>query len=311
MKEKIDCYQIITDRIIGLLESGVVPWRKPWKTNGGFPRNLISGKAYRGVNIWLLHAMNYESPLWLTYKQAAELGGNVKRGEKACPVVFWKKWEKENKQTGEKEFFPLMRFYYVFNVAQCENIPADRLPAVPETTPDALPAAFDVSLAESIVTGYKNPPAVKHGMAKAYYSPGGDYVGMPDNGKFVSPGYYYATLFHELAHSTGHVSRLNRPGIMDNAGMGSPAYAREELTAEMTSAFLCGAAGIADTGGLIENSAAYVASWLQALRNDKKLVVQAAGLAQRASDYILNVTHEAPSGTDSAVVAESTETVNA
>lgn len=309
--EKQDCYEIITDRIIGLLEQGVVPWQKPWKSCGGMPYNLVSKKPYRGMNVWLLHSLNYEQPAFLTYKQAQELGGNVKRGEKACPIVFWRTFDKVDSK-GDKQTIPMMRFYYVFNVAQCENIPADKLPAL--EGPDKLPVAFNVADAENIVTGFKNAPAVKHGMERTCYHPGGDWVDMPDNSRFKSIGHYYAILFHELAHSTGHVSRLNRKGNTGSEGawgsFGSAAYAREELCAEMASAFLCGVAGIADTGGLLENAAAYVANWLTALRNDKKLVVQAAGLAQRASDYILNVVHEKQSETQTAPV-EATETVNA
>ena len=115
-------YENITQRIVDLLETGTVPWHKPWTSKAAFPRNFVTKKAYRGVNVLLLHAMAYESPFWLTYKQAAELGGNVRKGEKACPVVFWKQLELEDKETGELEKIPMLRFYFVFNLSQCENI---------------------------------------------------------------------------------------------------------------------------------------------------------------------------------------------
>ena len=120
-------YDQITERIMAMLETGTVPWRKPWQAKAGFPRNLVSGKPYRGINVFLLHALSYESPFWLTFKQAQELGGSVRKGEKACPVVFWKQLEVEDKKTGEVEKIPLLRFFYVFNVSQCDglkNIPA-------------------------------------------------------------------------------------------------------------------------------------------------------------------------------------------
>jgi antirestriction protein ArdC len=287
--DKKDCYEIITERIMDLLNQGEIPWRKPWKSNLGFPRNLISGKPYRGVNVFLLHSLHYESPFFLTFKQALDLGGNVRKGEKACPVVFWKKWDKLNAD-GSKESIPMMRFYYVFNVAQCENIPAEKLPVVADV--ETVADDCDYSRAGQIWQEMPNKPQLKHGMAKAYYSPAGDYIGMPDETRFATRGHYYATLFHEATHATGHATRLDRRQPDENINYGSADYSKEELCAEMGSAFLCGMAGIGDTSGLIENSAAYIANWLHALRNDKRLVVQAAGLAQRAADYILNVKHE-------------------
>lgn len=307
--DRADCYEIVTQRIIDLLNTGTVPWQKPWKSNGGLPKNLVSGKQYRGMNTFLLHAMNYESPNWVTFKQALDLGGNVRKGEKACPIIFWKRWEKIDKSTGEKSHIPMMRFYYVFNVAQCDGlqnlfgdtVTGDTAPQIPAET------SGDFSKAENLVMNYASGPAIKHGMSKAYYSPGGDYVGMPDNSKFTSIGHYYATLFHELTHSTGHVSRLARAGVTDPAArFGNALYSKEELVAEMGSAFLCGLAGIGETGGLIDNAAAYVAGWLKALRDDKKLVIQAAGLAQKAVDHICGTTYEETETTAPSVPAETT-----
>lgn len=290
-----------------LLNRGEIPWRKPWKTNGGMPRNLISGKPYRGVNVFLLHSMHYESPFWLTFKQALDLGGNVRKGEKACPVIFWRTFDKLDADTGKTDKIPMMRLYYCFNVAQCENIPADKLPTLPdaETTPDAT----DYAHAGQIWQEYPNAPTLKHGMAKAYYSPGGDYIGMPDSARFATMGHYYATLFHEAIHSTGHASRLARRKDDEDRAYGSADYSKEELTAEMGAAFLCGMAGIGETGGLIENSAAYIQNWLQALRNDKRLIVQAAGLAQRAADHILNTKFDSAESLPAEIVT-TTQTVN-
>src|ERR1035441_5576769 len=128
----IQSYERITERIVTLLEQGTVPWHKPWKVNTGLPRNLISKKPYRGINVFLLMAMSYESPHWLTFRQAIQLGGNVKKGEKACPVVFWKKMEIEDKKSGEPQKKPLLRLYHVFNAAQCEGLKASWKGHVPE-----------------------------------------------------------------------------------------------------------------------------------------------------------------------------------
>jgi len=270
-------YENITQRIIDLLETGNVPWHKPWTAKAAFPRNYVTKKAYRGVNVLLLHAMAYESPFWMTYKQAAELGGNVRKGEKACPVVFWKQLELEDKETGELEKIPMLRFYFVFNLSQCENIKdIANAPQVQTTTTEAA----------EIVEQMPQRPAIKHGMRKAFYSPGEDYIGLPDAKNFESEAAYYSVLFHEMIHSTGHTSRLNRPTLTTKAGFGASDYCREELIAELGASFLCGQASIT-TPSLIENSAAYLRGWLEALKNDKTLIVQAAAQAQRATDFIL------------------------
>ena len=279
-------YDQITERIIALLEKGTVPWRKPWKAQTGLPRNLVTKKLYRGINVLLLHAMHYESPYWLTFRQALELGGHVRKGEKACPVVFWKQLEREDKQTGEKEKIPMMRFYYVFNVAQCDGLKTLSAPAgeTPLTAP---------SKPEEIIAAIPHRPEIKHGMAKAFYSPSADVVAMPNRASFEKDAGYFATLFHELVHATGHSSRLNRPTLTESAGFGSNPYCKEELIAEMGAAFLCGQAGISES--ILDNSAAYVQNWLAQLKDDKKLIVQAAAQAQKAADFILGVKHEEPS----------------
>jgi len=270
-------YEQITDRIIAMLEKGTVPWRKPWNVQTGLPRNLVTKKAYRGINTFLLHAMSYESTYWLTFRQAQELGGTVKKGEKACPVIFWRQLEVEDKESHEIEKIPMLRFYFVFNVAQCQG-----LKNIPATV--ATPATVSTT-AEEIVALMPKRPEIKHGLAKAFYSPSADIVAMPDRARFDTEAGYFATLFHELTHASGHKSRLNRQTLTESAGFGSNPYCREELIAEMGAAFLCGQAGIAEN--ILENSAAYVQNWLEQLQNDKKLIVQAAAQAQKAADFIL------------------------
>jgi len=275
-------YEQITERIIALLAQGTVPWQKPWKVNTGLPRNLVSKKPYRGINVFLLMAMSYESPHWLTFRQAIQLGGNVKKGEKACPVVFWKRMETEDKESGEPQKKPLLRLYHVFNAAQCEGL---------KDAPEEIP--MPVTKPAEIVAKMPQPPVVKHGMAKAFYSPTDDCIGMPEPERFESEASYFAALFHELVHATGHETRLNRATLTEKAGFGSNPYCKEELIAEMGAAFLCGQAEIAER--TIDNSAAYLNGWLEQLRNDKTLIVQAAAQAQKAADFILgngNSTHE-------------------
>lgn len=281
-----DVYAIITERIINLLKQGVVPWHKPWQGGERMPRNLISGKEYRGVNVFLLHAMSYQSPFWLTFKQAGELGGSVRKGEKACPVVFWKWLDAQDVDTGKTKRVPFLRYYSVFNASQCDGLDQSKIASPEPTTREFTP----IQEAERIVANMPQKPEIKHGLAKAFYSPSEDYVGMPSPEQFKSGEDYYSVLFHELTHSTGHESRINRKGIGGSSGawssFGSQSYSKEELVAEMGSAFLCGKAGIVER--TIDNSAAYIHSWLDRLQDDVRLVVQAAAQAQKAADFILD-----------------------
>jgi antirestriction protein ArdC len=275
----IKAYERITERIVALLSQGTVPWHKPWQVKTGLPRNLVTQKPYRGINVFLLMAMSYESPHWLTFRQAIQLGGNVKKGEKACPVVFWKRMEIEDKESGEPQKKPLLRLYHVFNVAQCDGFKA--APAVEN-------GSFGSAKPAEIVAKMPQPPVIKHGMVEAFYSPSDDCVRMPVRERFSGETGYYATLFHELVHSTGHEKRLNRASITERNGYGSDPYCKEELVAELGSAFLCGYADIVDR--TIDNSAAYLEGWLKQLQSDRTLIVSAAAQAQKAADFILGRT---------------------
>lgn len=280
-----DVYSIITERIVHLLDQGVVPWQKPWQSGEQMPQNLVSRKPYRGVNVFLLHAMSYGSPFWVTFKQAQELGGTVKRGEKACPVVFWK-WLEVEDEHRKKQRVPFLRYYSVFNVVQCDGITT---PSIDGPKREHNP----IESAEQIVAAMPKRPAIQHGGARACYWPSFDRVDLPKAETFRTAQDFYNVLFHELTHATGHDSRLKRKGVSGSDGewsaFGSTPYAREELVAEMGAAFLCGQAGIVER--TIENSASYVASWLERLRHDVRLVVTAAAQAQKAADFILGVQH--------------------
>jgi antirestriction protein ArdC len=279
---KKDVYQIVTDQIISQLEAGTVPWRKPWKAeNGGNPANFISRKPYRGVNWFMLTFSPYASPYWLTFKQAQSLGGCVRKGEKGTPIVFWN-WvdsKTEKRADGTPKKVPFLKYFTVFNVEQCDglDIPTWSAPSA-EFNP--------IEEAEKIVAGMPKAPRISHGGARAFYRPSDDSVTMPPRESFDTEGNYYSVLFHELTHATGHESRLNRKGVVELAAFGDETYAKEELIAEMGAAFLCAESGIENT---IDTSAAYIAAWLKALKNDAKLVVQAAAQAQKAADFILGV----------------------
>jgi antirestriction protein ArdC len=278
-------YDLITARVVSLLEAGVAPWRKPWGGARLWPRNLVSGHHYRGINVFLLACSGYSSPFWLTYKQAQAMGGHVRKGEKASPIVFWTKLQKADRETGETIELPLLRYYSGFNVAQCEGLPENRIPTL---GPVSERPFSPIGECERVVNGMPSAPTIRHGFDHACYVPSLDEVRLPNRGQFDSPESYYTTAFHELGHSTGHASRLNRKGIADVAAFGGDTYSREELVAEMTAAFLSGHCGIENA--TIENSASYLAGWLKVLREDSRLVVTAAAQAQKAADFILGKT---------------------
>jgi antirestriction protein ArdC len=283
----VDLYQRVTDQVIAMLEQGVAPWRSPilGKAGSRHPRNLNTGKPYRGVNVFLLAftawVQGYESAYWLTFNQAKERGGSVKKGEKSSMVVFFKPYEVADKETGKPKTIPVLRYYSVFNSNQCENIPAPDAPVFTPTT------FTPIESAEAIVKGYQDPPVIEHGGGQAFYRPSTDTVRIPEPTRFETPETYYGTLLHELSHSTGNSKRLNRELDTDPKPFGSPDYGREELVAEMSAAFLCAHAGIAPV--LIESTAAYISGWLGVLKKDKKLVITAASQAQKAADWILGV----------------------
>lgn len=268
-------YELITQKIIEQLEKGVIPWRKPWVNNGSV--NWVTQKPYRGINSMLLEAGEYA-----TFKQITDAGGKVKKGAKSEMVVFWKMNEYENEE-GETNKIPMLRYYNVFNVAtQVEGMDSKRNEE-----------SFDHDLIESgenVLKQYMDAPELRFAPGRAFYAPGLDYVSVPTMKDYPNPNEYYSVLFHEMVHSTGHKSRLNRTGIIAMAGFGSETYSKEELVAEMGAAMLCGIAKI--DNHTIENSASYIASWLRKLKDDKKMVVQAAGQAQKAADYIQGIAYE-------------------
>jgi antirestriction protein ArdC len=272
-------YEIVTEKIIKQLESGVAPWRKPWTCQT--PANLLTQKEYRGLNVFTLASQGFPSRFWLTFNQATKLGGRIRKGEKSSPVIFWNIGDEQETtaQDGAKETSRpfLLRYYSVFNLSQAEgiDIPASLLQETRTNDP--------IETCEQIVTNMPVPPAFEQS-DKAWYSPSNDVVGMPPRGLFHSSEEYYATEFHELAHSTGHAKRLHRENFDNPVSFGSESYSKEELIAEMTAAMLCGIAGIEQR--ILENSAAYLKTWMARLKSDSRLLVSAASQAQKAADFI-------------------------
>lgn len=280
----MDIYQQVTDRIITLIESGTVPWRKCWSAGSGMPKNLISKKEYRGINVFILSSSSYSSPYWLTYRQATDLGGFVRKGEKSTPVIFWKMLDKHDQDDDSKTTgrVPLLRQYHLFSVEQCENIP---VPPDPEETINPF---SPIEKCEQIIAGYKNRPDIHYGGSRAFYRVSEDRVQMPHEHTFNTSEDFYQVLLHELSHSTGHKSRLARKEVMERNEFGSEDYSSEEICTELSASMLCAVAGISNQ--TIEMSASYINGWLSVLRSDKKAIVVAAARAQAAADHILGKT---------------------
>jgi antirestriction protein ArdC len=280
----MNMYEVVNQRILELLERGTVPWRKTWNAGSSMPKNICSKKEYRGVNVFMLACMPYNSPYWMTYKQCQDKGGLVRKGEKSTPVIFWKwldKTEEGASTTGTPSNgkIPMLRFYNVFNQEQTEGIDAPQANEIVNTfTP--------IESAEQIIVNMPCKPLIQHMGNKAIYNVRTDTVTLPPKHTFESEEEYYATAYHELCHSTMAEQRLNRKASIQVHMFGDESYSKEELVAECGAAFLCGHAGIENA--TIENSAAYIQGWLRALKNDRTMLVHAAALAQKASDFILN-----------------------
>lgn len=271
---------MVTNLIVERLEAGVVPWQMPWKTAGAIPRNLISKKPYRGFNFWYLLSFRFERPYFLTFNQAKEMGGSIRKGAKSHLVVFWKLFEVKQKD-GTTDEVPMLRYYRVFHIDDVEGIPENKIPDNQSHDHDFDP----IAACEELVERWHDSPEIRHGHSQAAYLPALDRVEMPSPRTFFEDEKYYSTLYHELIHSTGHRSRLDRHSKFPDHKFASRSYSQEELIAEMGAAYLCGITGIENK--TIDNSAAYIQSWLKKLKSDNKFVIQAASHAQKAVDYIL------------------------
>jgi antirestriction protein ArdC len=302
-----DLYTTVTNRIVSALEQGTPPWICPWqKDTSSVPRNLVSGKPYRGVNFIMLSieamAATYSDSRWLTFRQANQLGAHVRRGEHGVQIVFYKLHERDGHGSGSantdpagshdtKRVIPLLKSYTVFNASQVEGLP-ERC-QLPPTAPLWQPLdAAEMLLGES-------GAVIQHGGNRAFYRPSDDTIQLPPKEAFSMPSAYYGTALHELCHWTGHSSRLNR--VLGGRHQ-IEAYAYEEMVAEIGAAFLCAHTGLE---ARLEH-ASYVDHWLDALRRDKRLIFVAAGAAQKAADFVLQM-----AGPEGASVDEVTVPVDA
>lgn len=289
-----DLYQQITNKIIGMIEQGVAPWRRTWSTYG-LARNYLTRHIYTGINLILMNNTPHPIPYFMTFKQVKELGGQVRKGTKAEMVIYFNLYYKDcydntldkedayrRRAAGEEiQVLKFIRYYNVFNIADIEGIKFE----IPEI---ASKPNEKIIWCENIIENMAKRPEFKSiDGNRAFYSPRLDFVNMPDIKQFETPEDYYATFFHELTHSTGHASRLAREEIMNPESFGSKPYSREELVAEMGASFLCSSVNI-DYDSIIENNAAYLAGWLKVLKEDSKFIFKAAAEAQKAVDYILN-----------------------
>lgn len=299
---RADLYEAVTRRIIADLEAGRFPWVQPWGSADdpacapGLPRNALTGRSYSGINILILWsagvAQGFPSQRWLTFRQALAAGGNVRKGARGTMVVYADRFTPEAEReraraTGEEaRAIPFLKRFTLFNVAQCEGL---RPGLAPEPLP--LPERRIVPVAEAVIAA--SGVGFRIGGREAFYVSGADYVQVPPQSAFFEPINYYRTALHELTHATGHRTRLDR----DQSGaFGSPAYAREELVAEMGAAFLCASLGIVPT----VRHADYLAGWLDVLRADLRgdptsgargargrAIFRAAAQASRAADWLL------------------------
>ena len=287
-------YEVVTKRIVDAIERGVAPWRAPWKKGpgSGLPRSMSTARPYRGVNVFLLGLQGleagYVSPWWGTYNHVSGLGGQVRRGEKATPVVFWGVKERQDDldEAGRPKRYFVLRYYKVFNAEQADGLPGRFYPKSEEAETSS-PTEAQAQAQEAVERYLAPNPGLSftHARAgRAYYSAREDLVNVPSIAEHVSADEYYSTTFHELAHSSGHPSRLGRPGVGEPHCFADEEYSKEELVAELASAMVQGTVGICST---LEPSAAYLAHWAEALKGDPRLIVAAAAAAQKAADYVL------------------------
>ena len=296
---KPSLYQEVTDRIIRELEQGRVPWVQPWgsaKAGLGLPKNAATGRAYSGINVLILWGavieQGFPAQQWLTFRQALALGGHVMKGERGTTVCYADRFtprselERVAREGGVPDVVPFLKRFTVFNAAQCEGLPEHAIQPAP-----TLPEREIVPQAEGVIATIGADFRI--GGDKAFYDPAGDYIRVPPQPAFFHQIDYYRTCLHELGHWTGHPKRLNR----DLSGsMSSNPYAREELVAEMASAFLCASLGIVPT----VRHADYLGAWLEVLREDARAIFRAASQAGKAADFVLRGCQEAPAQREAA-----------
>jgi len=286
--ERANLYDDVTAKIIAELEAGRLPWVQPWGTAGvaaplAMPRNATTGRAYSGVNVLILWgavvARGFSCQSWLTFRQALSVSGNVRKGERGTTVVYADRFipddeKRRARETGDEvQAVPFLKRFTVFSTDQCENLPADLV-----TAPPPVPEGLIQPEVEALVRA--SGADVRLGGDKAFYAPGPDFIQVPRPDAYFEPINWHRTALHELSHWSGASHRLGRDL---SSGFGSKLYAKEELVAEISAAFLCATLGITPT---VRHSD-YIASWLEALREDNRAIVRAASAASKAAEYLL------------------------
>lgn len=271
-------YEMVTERIIEELEQGIISWEKPWRGRRSGAYNFVTKRSYSLMNQMMLkHRGAYG-----TFKQWTEKGGKIRKGEKSEIVVFWKfQIVEEENEDGEKEEkkIPMLRYYNVFHISQVDGV---------ELKEEELPEVEPIESAEKIKRDYVEREHIRileYATNEAFYSPAGDFIQVPERGQYKNVNEFYSTLFHEMTHSTGHKSRLNR--LEKDAHFGNEVYSKEELVAELGSASIMNMLGL-ETKKTFRNSAAYIQSWIRVFKNDPRFVVSAAGKAEKAVKFILD-----------------------
>jgi antirestriction protein ArdC len=281
-------YEDITNKIIAELEAGRLPWVQPWGSSGvsvplAMPKNASTGRGYSGINVLILWGAvvqhSFPTQSWLTFRQALGLGGNVRKGERGTTLVYADRFvpddeRRRSRETGDEAVaIPFLKRFTVFNAAQCDGL-LDDLVAVPLPFPERL----IIPEVEALIRA--SGADLRLGGDKAFYAPAHDYIQLPRPEGYFEPINWHRTALHELGHWTGHTSRLAR----DLSGaFGSKLYSREELVAEMTSAFCCATLGVVPT----VRHADYIGAWLEVLREDNHAIVRAASAASKAADFLL------------------------
>lgn len=303
-ESRIDPYQNVTNLVIEHLERGVVPWRCPWQREVGIPRNFHTGKTYNGVNVLLLGLRHMPSPYWLTFRQAQERGGHVRKGERGAHVIKVGESKSSEDEGSDAPALPqrkrlFLREFTVFNATQIEGIEFPATLGIPALSPNER-----IEAAEQVVAEMQLSPMIQEGMSTvACYRMATDTVHMPIISSFESAEAYYLTLFHELIHSSGHPKRLNRESLIKYDGFGGKVYSQEELVAEMGAAFLGIETHIVSDDH--EQSASYLQSWLDVLRvkEHKRWIIHAASQASKAASFILNRVARSTDGAEMTIAA--------
>ena len=301
-QDRASLYSEITDKIIAELEAGRLPWVQPWGASGigaavGLPRNAATGRRYSGINVLILWGAviehGYSGQAWLTFRQALGLGGNVRKGEHGTTVVYADRFvpeaerERADRDGDEPSAIPFLKRFTVFNTDQCDGLPDTIASAAPP-----VPEGLILPQAEALIR--TSGADIRIGGDRAFYSVIGDFIQVPPPQAYFEPVNWHRTALHELGHWSGAAHRLDRDM---SGGFGSASYAKEELVAEMTAAFLCASLGIVPT----VRHADYIGSWLEVLRDDDRAIIRAASAASKAADYLLafqadESEPEAPSG---------------